>query len=263
MERNIILTFFKKYRIISLIGIIGLLILTGCTNDTTPIDSTSTGIFDHYLVYPFSLLIKKLALFFNGSYGISIIIITIIIRLIIMPFMIKQTKSGQETQEKMKIIKPEMDEIQEKYRNKKGTETQLEMQQELAKLYKKHNFNPLQSVAGCLPMLIQLPFLIAFYYAIRRTPEIATETFLWFNLGQTDLILVVIAIVIYYLQARVSLIGLTGPQRKQMAFIALLSPIMIGIISLNVPAALPLYWAVGGLFILIQTWIVKNYITVT
>src|SRR5699024_11091555 len=69
-----------------------------------------------------------------------------------------------------------------------------------------------------------------------------------------------LAVLIYYFQARISLIGLEKPQRKQMAIMGLISPIMIGIISLNVPAALPLYWAVSGLYMIVQTLVIKRYI---
>ncbi|GGJ81909.1 hypothetical protein GCM10007063_00400 [Lentibacillus kapialis] len=107
-------------------------------------------------------------------------------------------------------------------------------------------------------MLIQMPILIAFYWAIRGTQEITGHQFLWFDLGETDILLTILAVVIYFAQFKVSQIGLEPQQKKQMAFIGLISPVMIGIISLNAPAALPLYWAVGGLFIIGQTLISKK-----
>ncbi|HLS08460.1 membrane protein insertase YidC [Lentibacillus sp.] len=91
----------------------------------------------------------------------------------------------------MKELKPEIDEIQSKYKDKKDKESQMSMQQEMMQLYQKHNFNPLASFTGCLPLLIKMPILIAFYYAIRRTPEIAAHHFLWFDLGQTDMLLTI------------------------------------------------------------------------
>ncbi|WP_338113596.1 YidC/Oxa1 family membrane protein insertase [Oceanobacillus jeddahense] len=93
-----------------------------------------------------------------------------------------------------------------------------------------------------------------------RTPEIAEQSFLWFSLGETDLLFVAFAVLIYYLQARVSFIGLEESQRKQMAIMSFISPIMIAVISLNVPSALPLYWAVSGIFMIIQTLIIKKYV---
>lgn len=259
MERNNLLTRVKKYRYLILL-FLSVLILSGCGNDFTPVDSSTTGFFSHYLVYPMSLLIKKVAFLIHDNYGIAIIIITIGIRFALMPFYIKQSRNSQESQGKMALMKPEMNQIQEKYKGKNSREDQLNMQNELNELYKKHDFNPVQMVTGCLPMLLQMPILMAFYYAIRRTPEIAGQSFLWFSLGETDLIFVLIAVLIYYFQARVNMIGLDKSQRKQMAITGIISPIMIGIISLNVPAVLPLYWAVSGAFMIVQTLMIKKTI---
>jgi len=256
MGENNILTAFKKYGAVVL-AISILVLLTGC-GDFSPVDESSTGLFTEYIVYPFSLLIKAIARVFNGSYGLSIILITIGIRLIILPFMVKQQKQSKLSQEKMKVIKPEMDEIQKKYQDKRDMDDQLAMQRELNELYQKHNFNPVKMMSGCLPMIIQMPFLIGFYYAIRRTSEIGEQPFLWFNLGETDLILVGLAVAVYFLQARVSLVGLEQKQQGAMGMMVYISPIMIGIVSLSMPAALPLYWTIGGLFMVIQTQSLKN-----
>ncbi|WP_052401007.1 membrane protein insertase YidC [Oceanobacillus jeddahense] len=259
MEKKGLLTAFKKYQLLIIVLLLTV-ILAGCGANTAPIDSSSTGFFDHYFVYPFSLLIKKIAFLFQGNYGIAIVLITIIIRFVLMPFFIRQSKNSKDSQKKMAVMKPEMDLIQKKYKGKSSTEDQLSMQRELSYLYKKHNFNPVKMAVGCLPLIIQMPILIGFYYAIMRTPEIAEQSFLWFSLGETDLLFVAFAVLIYYLQARVSLIGLEEAQRKQMAIMSFLSPIMIAVISLNVPSALPLYWAVSGIFMIIQTLIIKKYV---
>src|SRR5699024_10211603 len=160
----------------------------------------------------------------------------------------------------MAVMKPEMNEIQEKYKGKNNREEQFEMQKELNDLYQKHNFNPVKMATGCLPMILQMHILIGFYYAIRRTPDIAEQSFLWLSLGVTDMLFVIVAVFIYYLQANVNLIGVDNVHRKLMVIMGLISPVMIGIISLNVPAALPLYWAVSGLYMIIQTLIIKRYI---
>lgn len=253
MENHFIFTFLKKY---SFVGLILLLLLSGCQG-TNPIDANSTGFFDHYFVYPFSLLIKYVASLLNGNYGLSIILITLVIRLFLMPFSLKQMKSSVKMKETMNVMKPEMDAIKEKYKDKKDANEKLQMQQEMSQLYQKHNMNPFASI-GCLPMIIQFPIIIAFYYAIRRIPDIAAHSFLWFNLGQVDFILPFVAAAIYFMQSRVSLIGLDPKQRKQMAIMGLLSPVMIGFISFNMPAALPLYWAVSGAFLVLQTLLSKK-----
>ncbi|GAB2560087.1 YidC/Oxa1 family membrane protein insertase [Gracilibacillus alcaliphilus] len=107
-------------------------------------------------------------------------------------------------------------------------------------------------------MIIQFPILIGFYYAIRSTPEIASHSFLWFNLGDVDIWMAVIAMIVYFIQFKVSQIGMEPRQKKQIAIIGLLSPVMIGVVSFGAPAALPLYWATGGLFLIVQTVIGKK-----
>ncbi|SDQ76629.1 membrane protein insertase YidC [Virgibacillus salinus] len=250
MQRNTVFTFFRKY---SFVAIILVVFLTGCTTN----GASSFGWFNHYFVDPFSLFIKYTASLLGDNFGLSIILITILIRLAIMPFMLKQLKSSKEMQEKMKMIKPEMDVIKEKYKDNKETDAKMQMQKEMTELYQKHQLNPISSM-GCLPMIIQFPILIGFYYAIRQTPEIATHSFMWFNLGHSDMMMTFLAVIVYFIQFRVTQIGMDPKQKKQIAFLGLLPPLMIGFVSFSAPAALPLYWAVGGLFLIIQTIITKK-----
>lgn len=252
MEKQSVFTPIKKY---SFIGVILLIFLAGCQGNG---NGESTGWFQHYLVETFSSIIKGTANFLGDNYGLSIILITLLVRLLIMPFMLKQMKKSAEMKKHMDVVKPEMDVLKKKYSDKKDVDSQKKMQQEMMQLYQKHGINPLASLAGCLPLLIQMPVLLGFYYAIRQTPEIATHSFLWFNLGQTDLLLTAIAVAIYFLQAKVSQINMAPEMKKQMVIMGYLSPIMIGIFSFNSPAALPLYWSVGGAFLIIQTIIAKK-----
>lgn len=173
-----------------------------------------------------------------------------------MPLMLKQYKSQQQMKEKMEALKPELDTIQAKIKKTKDSKEQQKLQQEMMGLYQKHGVNPL--AIGCLPMLIQMPILMGFYYAIRGSHEIATHSFLWFNLGESDIWITAIAGIVYYLQFKVSMSNISGQQQQQMKFMGLLSPIMIVMFSFNAPAALPLYWAVGGTFLIIQTLIGKK-----
>ncbi len=83
--------------------------------------------------------------------------------------------------------------------------------------------------------------------------EIASHTFLWFNLGHTDIWITLIAGVVYYFQFKVSQSTMPTAQQQQMKMMGLLSPIMIVVFSFSAPAALPLYWTVGGIFLILQT----------
>jgi YidC/Oxa1 family membrane protein insertase len=213
----------------------------------------NTGFFNQYLVNPFRVSIHAVAGIFGGSFGLSIIVITLIIRLALMPFMLKQYKNQMAMKEKMDRLKPEMEVIQKKMKTEKDPKKKQELQQEMMKLYQKHGVNPLNM--GCLPIIIQMPILTGFYYAIRGSKEIASHSFLWFSLGHPDIVLTLIAGVIYYLQFKVSQVTMPTQQAEQMKYMGLISPIMIVMFSISAPAALPLYWVVGGTFLIFQTYI--------
>lgn len=239
----------KKSLAVLITGMITVL-LAGCTVHAA---EGQGGFFQTYFVDPFTGLIRGIAEMFNGNYGLSIIIITLLIRLLLLPLMLRQYKNQQSLKEKMDLLKPEMEAIQEKLKKAKNQAEQQRLQQEMLGLYKKYNVNPLQM--GCLPILIQMPILMGFYYAIIRSEEIASHSFLWFSLGQPDLLLTAIAGLVYYLQFKVSMRTMPEASREQMKFMGLISPMMIVFISLNAPAALPLYWTVGGIFLIFQTMI--------
>ena len=258
--------FFSKHTwakpaIIALFGAAPLLLLGGCSaaSYNTPIDANTPGVWNHYFVYPFSYLIIFFANLFKGDYGLSIILMTFIIRTAILPLMLHQMKKQLVMREKMAVIQPELQAIKDKYKNDTSPEAMKKMQLETMQIYQKHQFNPLN--IGCLPMLLQLPITIGFYYAIRRTPEIAAHDFLWFSLGKPDTILPLIAATVYYIQFRVSQsvnVSAQQNQNKQYAVIGLLSPLMMGMFSFAMPAALPLYWSVGGIYIILQTLLFKK-----
>ncbi len=237
-------------RFVSIFFLIAIFLLSGCNR--APITADSTGVWNHYFIYPFSQVIKYVAYMFNDSYGLAIVFLTIIIRFLILPLTLKQTKN----QEKMKELQPEIKQLREKY-NGKDRESQLKLQNELMTVYKKHEVNPLSM--GCLPLLIQMPILMAFYYAIIKTKEIALHNFLWFNLGTADPIhlLPVLAALTTFVQYKLSTAELTAenPQMKMMGYIM---PIIILFSAWKLAAVLPLYWMVGNVFLTIQTVILKR-----
>lgn len=219
--------------------------------------ANQTGFFYDFFVRPFAWLIHEIGIALGGNFGLALIIITLLIRLVLMPFMLKTYKNQQLMKVKMDKLKPEMEEIQKRSKQAKNQQEQQKIQLEMMELYKKHGVNPLNM--GCLPILIQMPILMGLYYAIRSSKEIASHTFLWFNLGHSDMTMTILAGLVYFTQAQVSLATVPEEQRKQMRLFSYMSPVMIIFISLNAPAALPLYWAVGGIFLIIQTYIGRKY----
>ncbi len=239
----------KKHFILTLLLLMTTVFLSACSTQT----GANTGFFHTYFVEPFTSIILGTAHFFNDNYGIAIILVTLLVRIILLPLMLKQYKTQANMKEKMDRLKPEMDEIQKKLKTIKDPTKQQELQKEMMGLYQKHGVNPLNM--GCLPLLIQMPVLMAFYYAIRDSHEIATHTFLWFNLGQPDIWLTALAGIVYFFQFKISQSSMPVQQQQQMKYMGLMSPVMIVFISLSAPAALPLYWVVGGTFLIFQTYL--------
>lgn len=233
-----------------MIGLV--LVLSGCDYSQ---EENRNGFFFNTFVQPMDSLLHWLGDNLNNNYGLAIIVITLIVRLAIFPFMMRTYKNQMMMREKMKIVKPEMEEIQKKTKIATTQEEKMEAQQEMMALYKKHGINPLNM--GCLPILIQMPVVMALYFALRFPSENGiTEYphFLWMNLTEVDFFMVAIAGIVYAGQAYVSMQFVPAEQRKQMQLFMYISPIMIIWISLISPSALPLYWAVGGVFLIFQTW---------
>ncbi|MBU5351321.1 membrane protein insertase YidC [Paenibacillus barcinonensis] len=246
-----------KGRIYGLIAMVfAVMLLAGCSNNVSEINSSTPGFFNHYIVFPLSYLIQHIASAFNGSYGVAIIIITLVIRLVLLPLMMRQAKSQQGTRVIMNAMKPELDALKKKYEGKNDAADRQKLSEETMALYKKHKFNPLN--IGCLPLLIQLPILSGIYTAIRLTPELSSHSFLWFKLGAPDYVLAVVVAVIYLIQAKISQANMAPEQRKQFAIMGYISPLMMAFFSLSAPAAMPLYWTVGGSFLVLQTLLFRK-----
>ncbi|MCK9524345.1 MAG: YidC/Oxa1 family membrane protein insertase [Limnochordia bacterium] len=180
------------------------------------------------------------------SYGLGIILTTIFVRLLLFPLTLSQNKSMVA----MRKIQPELQEIQKKYANNKEEQQKL-----TAELYQKHKINPL---GGCLPMLVQLPILWAFFRVLQNIPVDETAIFLgiW-TLSEADpyYIFPILAAATTFLQSKLSMTG--DASQKSMLIVM---PLMIGFFSLSLPSGLVLYWIVGNIFSIVQQmWINKLY----
>lgn len=213
------------------------------------------------LVDFFQLLLKGVTSIIanpNYSYGIAIILMTAIIRIILLPLNIKQTKSTV----KMNEIQPEVQKIQAKYKN-----DPQKSQEEMMKLYKEKGVNPM---GGCLPLLIQWPILIALYYVFNTLPGIKGVHFLWIkDLGAgatfadpihnwtTWILPLVSAGTQYYAGVLMAPPG-NSAQAKQSNTMNLSMSIFMIFISWNLKAALVLYWVISNLFQIVQTLVFKK-----
>jgi len=226
-----------------------IVLLSGCTADaipTIPTDELSQGGFwQKFIVYPFAMALDFFAGLLFNQYGLSILLMTIIIRFLILPLTLKQYRSSRA----MQALQPELLKLREKYKN-----DQQKYQQEMMKIYQENNINPL---AGCLPILIQMPILLALYNAIMYNPAIRGEhsSFLWMDLSEPDklYILPVLAALTTYIQQK--MVSSQVPNNP-MQGIMIIFPIMIFIMSMSFPSALPLYWVYSNLFTLVQTYFI-------
>ena len=220
-----------------------------------------------------SIFVKPLAwviLFFGKittSFGLGLIITSIVIRLIVYPL----TKKSTVQAENMKKIQPELQKLEKKYANKdqKDREVMMQKSQEMMALYKKHNVSPM---AGCLPALLQLPLFIAFLDAINRVPAIFEEKFLFFHLGTTPkigiaggnwwyiILTVLVAVTTYYSLNKASNNQITSENdmAKQTKMMSNVFTIMIIVMSIFMSSALNIYWIVSNLCTLLQNLIVKR-----
>lgn len=242
----------KNLKLFSMLGL-AVFVLSGCQAV-----QNKEGFFYSIFVKPMEFLLEFFGNnIFAGSYGLAIIAITVLIRLVLMPIMLKNYRQQQLMKTKMDAFKPEMEAVQKKMKEAKTKEEQTQYQQEMMALYQKHGINPLNM--GCLPMLIQMPIIMGLYFSILYSTDVKSHEFLWFSLGSPDIVMTIVAGIVYLVQARVSLWTVPEQQKAQMKMFIYISPIMIVFISMSSMAALPLYWSVSGVLLILQTYIGRKY----
>jgi YidC/Oxa1 family membrane protein insertase len=185
------------------------------------------------------------------NYGVAIILLTVIVKIVFWPV----THKGTESMKKMKNIQPEVAKLREKYKN-----DPRKLQEKQMLLYRQHGVNP---VAGCLPMVIQMPVFIALFTVLRSAVELRFQSFLWisdlcepegllqgvlpFPAGGLN-ILPILMTITTMIQQRLTPTAGDPQQQKMMAFM----PIMMLFIFYNMASALVLYWTVSQLLSILQ-----------
>ncbi|HYU65033.1 MAG TPA: YidC/Oxa1 family membrane protein insertase [Candidatus Paceibacterota bacterium] len=230
------------------------------------------SLFTQILYRPlFNLLIFLYNVLPGNDFGLAIIALTLLVRTIMLPLSLKAARSQRE----LTKLNPKLKEIQEKYKHDRQAQAAAQMQ-----LYQEHKINPL---AGCLPLVIQIPIIIALYraflaglkpeslgmlYSFIRSPGIIHNI----SLGILDIahkspILAVAAGILQFSQSRLSIAQMPQTVNKgdasnimstQMLYFF---PVMIIIITWNLPAGLALYWVSTTLFsIMEQLYIRRRYV---
>ena len=234
-----------------------LLVLTGCVQ-VDKATGQPTGLIWNTIGAPMGEAIKYFANDMGLGFGVGIIIVTIIVRLIILPLGIYQSWKATLHSEKMNALKHVLEPHQTRLKEAETQEEKLEAQQALFAAQKEHGISMFGGV-GCFPILLQMPFFSAIYFAAQHTEGVAEANFLGIALGSPSWLLVAFAGVLYYLQSLLSLHGVEDEtQREQIKKMLYMSPLMIVMFSIFSPASVTLYWVVGGFMMILQQFII-NY----
>ena len=220
------------------------------------------GLWVQLFVMPLAWLIVKIGALVN-NYGIAVMLVGILIRLIILPFSAKTVKQS----ENMKKAQPELNRLEEKYKNHDDKDAMMQKSQEMMLIYKKYNISPLGS---CLISLIQLPLFFAFLEAINRIPAIFEGELGAYQLGTTPLIglqsgnyyyivLILLIILTTYLTFKFSATQSgNSEQQKQMNLMTGFMLVFISIASFSLPTAIALYWVVTNGITVIQNLVMTR-----
>ncbi len=228
--------------------ILAVAVISGCApgaDQTRTIEDLKNGGFwQSNVVYYFTLALDTFATWFNGEYGLSVLVMVLIVRTLILPLTLKQVRSSKA----MQAIQPEIQKIREKYKDQPE-----KVQMETMKLFQENKVNPM---AGCLPLIVQMPIFIALYHSIYYNNLLRDHEFLWLQLGQPDklFILPVLAAITTYLQTKMMMKMNPSPQMGMMQFMLFVYPILIFVMSFQFPSALPLYWFYSNLYTIVQNY---------
>ena len=227
----------------------------------TPL-SNYEGLWTSIFVKPLAWVILKIGKTLN-SYGSSIIITCLLIRVLLIPI----TKKTVIQSELMKQAQPELEKLEKKYKGKESKEDQTKKAQEMMMIYQKYKINPM---SGCLLAFIQLPLLLAFLEAINRTPALFENNFLVFQMGTTPIVgiftkhnywyilLLVLIFATSFFSFRKTMKDQSGPTASQMKYTIYFMMAMIAFASLSLPAALGIYWITSSLFTIFQNVYVER-----
>ncbi|MEG2457821.1 MAG: YidC/Oxa1 family membrane protein insertase [Bacilli bacterium] len=219
------------------------------------------GLWSTIFIKPLAWLIIKLGQLV-GNYGVSIMIIGLLLRVVMIPLTNKSTKMS----EGMNKAKPELDKLERKYRGREDKDSMMMKSQEMMAIYKKFDISPM---SGCLFSFIQLPLFFAFLEAVNRIPVFFEENLFMFQLGTTPweglsagnywyMIIVALIILTTFFSFKNMNMGVMDPaQAKQMKFMNIFMIVFISIASFGLPTAIALYWIVSSGFTVVMNLIMS------
>lgn len=235
--------------LLSSFALSSLLFLSGCVSLDK--NGNPAGPVWDFIGQPMAKVITYFAENQGMGFGAGIIIVTLLVRFLILPLGLYQSWKASVQSEKMNYLKPILGPLQEKMKNASTQAEQMAAQQAYFAAQKEYGVSMFGGM-GCLPLLIQMPFFSALFFAARYTKGIAESSFMGIHLGERSLILIALAGLFYFAQSLLMQVGMDEEQKKQSRSIMLMNPLMIMFFSWSSPAGVTLYWVVGGIFSIIQ-----------
>lgn len=213
-------------------------------------------------VKPLAWVIVNIGKLLWNNYGLAIIIITILIKLILFPVTQKSLKQSANIQK----AQPKLSKIEKKYANKTDQESMMMKSNEMMAVYKEYNINPM---SGCLLGFLQIPLFFAFYEALNRLPILFEGKFLWFHMGMTPmaaagegywyyLILPIIVGLVTYFSFKMNNNQMSDDQAKQMKLMFNIMIVMIFITSFSMSVSIIIYWITNSILAIIQNLLMKR-----
>lgn len=223
-----------------------LLFLSACGQG--PVTSQSKGLWDSF-VYLFAQAIRGLG--FGGQVWLGIVLFTLLIRTALLPLFNMQMRSSQKMQE----LQPQLRALQAKYPGR-DTDSRLRLAEASQALYKESGVNP---YASLLPLLVQMPVLLALYQALTRVDFLKSGTFLWTEIAQPDpyFILPILAAVLTFLSSWL-MTKASVEKNGVMTTMTYLMPAMILLISFSLASGVVLYWVVSNAYQVFQILLLNN-----
>ncbi len=189
-----------------------------------------------------------------GNYGLAILLVTLLIRIALFPLMHKSYASMK----KMQKLAPKMNAIRDKYKKAKTDAAQrAKMNQELMTLYQAEGYNPM---SGCLPILLQLPILVAFYNVLSRSIELRHAPFaLWIkDLSAVDHTYVLLILMIVSMYVQQAMTPSTADPAQKKIFMAM--PLLWGFFLKDMPSGLVLYWLFSNILTILQQVLINKLV---
>ncbi|MGA2000486.1 MAG: membrane protein insertase YidC [Terriglobales bacterium] len=221
---------------------------------TTTLESVvDFGTYLGFIAKPLFLWLRWTYHHWVANWGWSIIILTIIINIVVFPLRLTSMKSAL----KMQKLQPQVNAIKKKYEKFSMRDPRKqEMNQEIAALFKREGASPM---GGCIPMLIQFPFLVAFYSMLGSAIELRHAQFLWLHdLSSPDPKFILPILIVLSTLAVQKMTPQAGMDPAQQKVMTLMMPVMLGFISWNLPSGLCTYWVMGNVVSIIQQYWMNN-----